>query len=85
MMSGATSWTWLGVQHGVRIPGWPGLRGVLLGTIGAGGQLATQLGLGELGPGIESRTRFLQTLHVDSAGASTLGSPLALIVLDQQF
>ncbi|MFN0242196.1 MAG: hypothetical protein ACKVWV_04825 [Planctomycetota bacterium] len=69
----------------------PALRGVKLvrnakrlriGQIGASGVLAHTLSVSELGAGVLSKTLVFQSLHGSTNGRATLGTALAVVVVD---
>lgn len=60
-------------------------RVLIVGPIGPTGSLTTQWPIPELGAGAQSSVFYLQPVHVDALGQSTLGSPACVVLLDQAF
>lgn len=60
----------------------PGSRFVRLGMLDGAGYLDTNIVVGELGPGVLTRTLFLQTIHADVSGVHTLGPTQSVVVVD---
>jgi hypothetical protein len=56
-----------------------------MGTIPASGSLHANLNLSDLGPGVQSRVYYLQSLFVDMHNHRHLGSPSCMVVLDSAF
>jgi hypothetical protein len=72
-------------RNGVRTIDPSASRRFLLGTIPASGTLQVNLPIGDLGPGVDALNRYLQLVCLDSSGQMALGSPAALVLLDQQY
>lgn len=60
----------------------PGARFVRVGMLDATGALDRDLVAPTLAPGELSRTLFLQSIHVDTTGSSTLGPAQTVVVVD---
>ena len=73
-------------QLGVRLsPQSPPPVVLNLGVVPAGGVLGVSVPSFDLGPGVQSRTYFLQSLHRLPNGRRVLGSPESLVILDSSF
>ncbi len=72
--------------NGVRLTAAPSNgRFIPLGTVPGGGTLSASLPIGDLGPGVQSRRFFVQSIHQDASGAFVLGTPQSVVVLDSAF
>jgi hypothetical protein len=63
----------------------PLTRARTLGPIDASGVLTFALDLPDLGPGVASRTQYMQAIFRDVNGQQHLGSPRAVVVLDSAY
>jgi hypothetical protein len=52
------------------------------GTIGPSGVLTQTWTIGELGPGVQSRTLYMQAAMIDGANVGTFSSPAVITLLD---
>jgi hypothetical protein len=78
------SWTFTGARKGVTLVG-AQARNIFLGTISSSGDLQASFPIGELGPGVQSSTLYLQAACIDPAGRTTLTGSDFVVLLDQAF
>ena len=57
----------------------------ILGFVPPSGTFVYNLGLSDLGPGVQSKTFFAQTLFDGTGGERLLGTAMPLLVLDSAF
>lgn len=84
-IAGDTRFVFSAPFRGVKLTGPQPGKMLILGQVGANGALNYPITIPELGPGVQSTTFFMQSLHRDSTGQMTLGSPFTLVALDQAF
>jgi hypothetical protein len=57
----------------------------IVGSSNGAGQLQAAWPIPDLGPGVQTRTVYLQPLFIDSSGGYTWGAPVGLVLLDGAF
>lgn len=62
-----------------------GARRALIGTLPGSGTMSFTLPIADLGPGVQTATRYLQCAFIDTASQVTLSDPLTLVLLDQAY
>jgi len=85
LISTETERVYVPAWKGVRMVAAPLLRRIDLGLIPQGAVLQTQIPLPDLGPGVQSRTWFLQPLLLSPIDGLHIGSLRTLVILDQAF
>jgi hypothetical protein len=85
LVSLKTGWDYQAALGGVALVPTAFMRTGFVGIIPGSGTLNFNLPLGDLGPGVESRTLHLQAVVTDASGNPKLTSFGSLAVLDQQF
>lgn len=86
LSSGRTQFQYLPALRGVRIVRRERPEPIaLIGTIGPSGMLVQNWLVPDLGPGVRSRVVHVQALMSDSAGVTTLSSPVAIVLLDASY
>lgn len=85
-LSDATRFRFRSGARGVLVPGSGGPQPILqIGTIPPSGTITEPWTIPDLGPGVQARRVILQPAFTSSTGQVTLGTPQAIVLLDQAF
>ena len=86
-MGASTAFHYSPAQEGVKLVSGDHtpVYAALLGSADASGNLSTSFSFPDLGPGVQAKEFYLQTIVITAQGTRILGSPISLSVLDSSF